>query len=147
MRSALVVTLFLTLFLAISTLAGSSVAQDRPKQDLPNDAPKLPAKPSGVGIGPTVEAPMRSGQPPCVEVQIDHDVASPLDCLNRILKGQVDRVQPSMNVPPIDAKSQDPRVGVVNVPAVQQQYGKNFGVSVFPQRPPAPVYLNSFGTR
>jgi hypothetical protein len=29
--------------------------------------------------------------------------------------------------------------GVVNMPAVKQQYGQNFGVSVIPYRPPLPV--------
>ena len=46
------------------------------------------------------------------------------------------------NTPPIDAKSQDLKVGVVNIPAVQQQYGRNFGVSAFPYRPPTPVYTH-----
>lgn len=40
-----------------------------------------------------------------------------------------------MTIAPVDAKSQDIKVGVVNVPAVQQQYGRNFGVSVIPYRP------------
>ncbi|MGN1290743.1 MAG: hypothetical protein ACI4XG_29785 [Bradyrhizobium sp.] len=67
--------------------------------------------------------------------------ASSLGCINERLKKQVDQVNPPVtNTPPIDAKSQDLKVGVVNVPAVQQQYGRNFGVSAFPYRPAAPVY-------
>ncbi|WP_298368227.1 hypothetical protein [uncultured Bradyrhizobium sp.] len=67
--------------------------------------------------------------------------AASLGCINERLKKQVDQVNPPVtNTPPIDAKSQDLKVGVVNVPAVQQQYGRNFGVSAFPYRPPAPVY-------
>lgn len=67
--------------------------------------------------------------------------AASLGCINQRLKKQVDQVNPPVtNTPPIDAKSQDLKVGVVNVPAVQQQYGRNFGVSAFPYRPPAPVY-------
>jgi hypothetical protein len=89
----------------------------------------------------------RTTSGPCVEVEIGRDVSSSLDCLNRQLKGQVDQVQPSLNVPPIDAKSQDLRVGIVNVPAVQQQYGNAFGRSVFPQRLPPPVYVNPVGRR
>lgn len=66
-----------------------------------------------------------------------------LDCINARLRKQVDQVNPPVtNTPPIDAKSQDLKVGVVNVPAVQQQYGRNFGVSAFPYRPPAPVYTH-----
>jgi hypothetical protein len=75
----------------------------------------------------------------CVDVVIGHERS--FDCMNEKLKRQVDRVNPPvLNTPPIDARSQDLKVGVVNVPAVQQQYGKNFGVSAFPYRPPPPVY-------
>ncbi|MGF6310259.1 hypothetical protein ABIB82_004363 [Bradyrhizobium sp. i1.8.4] len=64
-----------------------------------------------------------------------------LGCINERLRKQVDQVNPPVtNTPPLDAKSQDIKIGVVNVPAVQQQYGRNFGVSAFPYRPPAPVY-------
>ncbi|MES5484735.1 hypothetical protein QMZ05_18425 [Bradyrhizobium sp. INPA03-11B] len=67
--------------------------------------------------------------------------AASLGCINERLKKQVDQVNPPVtNTPPIDAKSQDLKVGVVNVPAVHQQYGRNFGVSAFPYRPAAPVY-------
>lgn len=67
--------------------------------------------------------------------------AASLGCINERLKKQVDQVNPPVtNTPPIDAKSQDLKVGVVNIPAVQQQYGRNFGVSAIPYRPPMPVY-------
>jgi hypothetical protein len=59
-------------------------------------------------------------------------------CLNQKLKNQVDQASSNAGIPtaPLDAKSTDLKVGVVNVPGVQQQYGKNFGVSVVPYRPP-----------
>lgn len=59
-------------------------------------------------------------------------------CLNQKLKNQVDEANSNAATPtaPLDAKSSDLKVGVVNVPGVQQQYGKNFGVSVVPFRPP-----------
>ena len=63
-----------------------------------------------------------------------------LGCLNDQLKAKVDEVNPTLATPPIDAKSSDLKVGTVNVPGVQQQYGKNFGKSVVPYRPPPPVY-------
>jgi hypothetical protein len=63
-----------------------------------------------------------------------------LGCLNEQLKQKVDRVNPSENTPPLDAKSSDLKTGVVNMPAVQQQYGQNFGRSVIPYRPPRPVF-------
>jgi hypothetical protein len=59
-------------------------------------------------------------------------------CLNEKLKSQVDQANSNASTPnaPIDARSSDLKVGVVNVPAVRQQYGKNFGVSAVPFRPP-----------
>jgi hypothetical protein len=80
-----------------------------------------------------------------VEVEIGGSKA--FNCLNEKLKQQVDRVNPSLNTPPIDARSPDIRVGVVNIPAVQQQYGKNFGVSVVPFRPAPPVFSAPLGRR
>jgi hypothetical protein len=71
----------------------------------------------------------------CVEVEIGNEKAPSLGCLNRRLKQQVDRVAPSSSVLPIDARSQDIRVGVANTVAVQQQYGPNFGRSAIPFRP------------
>jgi hypothetical protein len=71
----------------------------------------------------------------CVEVEIGNEKAPSLGCLNRKLKQQVDRVAPSPNAPPIDARSQDIHVGVANTAAVQQQYGQNFGRSAIPYRP------------
>jgi hypothetical protein len=43
-------------------------------------------------------------------------------------------------LPPIDARSSDTKLGIVNIPAVQQQYGSNFGRSVVPFRVPQPVF-------
>jgi hypothetical protein len=80
----------------------------------------------------------------CVEVEIGGDKA--FGCLNQRLKQQVDRVNPVLNAPPIDAKSQDLKVGVVNVPAIRQQYGRNFGVSVIPSRQPL-IYNSPLGAR
>lgn len=74
----------------------------------------------------------------CVEVEIGSSRA--FNCLNQKLRRQVDRVNPTLNTPPIDARSSDIRVGIVNVPAVQQQYGQNYGVSVIPYRPAPPVF-------
>ena len=69
-----------------------------------------------------------------------------MDCLNQKLRREVDRVNPPvMNLPPIDARSPDTKVGVVNIPGVQQQYGRNFGVSVVPYRPPPPVFGTPHG--
>lgn len=85
------------------------------------------------------------GQPPpirtferCVDVEIGG--ARSYGCLNETLRRDVDKVAPSLNLPPIDARSSDTRLGIVNIPAIQQQYGSNFGNSVVPFRMPQPVF-------
>jgi hypothetical protein len=75
----------------------------------------------------------------CVDVQIGSDRA--FGCLNQKLSREVDRVNPSLNLPPIDARSSDVRVGNVNEAAVRQQYGSNYGRSAFPYRPPPPLLV------
>lgn len=94
----------------------------------------------GGGAG---NAPVRPDR--CVEVEIGSSRA--MDCLNQKLKREVDRANPVMNLPPIDARSPDIKTGVVNIPAVQQQYGRNFGVSVVPYRPAPPVFSVPGGPR
>jgi hypothetical protein len=74
----------------------------------------------------------------CVEVEIGSSKS--IGCLNEKLKREVDRINPTFNLPPIDARSPDTKVGVINIPGVHQQYGRNFGVSVVPFRPPPPVF-------
>jgi len=82
----------------------------------------------------------------CVDVEIGGDQS--ISCLNEQLKRQVDQVNPAPgNIPPLDAKSQDLKVGVVNTSAVKQQYGKNYGISAFPFRPPPLVYSTPMGPR
>jgi hypothetical protein len=77
----------------------------------------------------------------CVDVEIGGDNA--FGCLNQKLKREVERTNPSINTPPIDARSPDVRVGNVNEAAVRQQYGSNYGRSVFPFRPPTPTFVPS----
>lgn len=81
-------------------------------------------------------------QPPrferCIEVQIGGDRG--FGCLNEQLKREVDRVNPSTAVAPIDARSSDIRVGTFNEAGVRQQYGSSFGHSAYPFRPPPPVF-------
>ncbi|ABD88541.1 hypothetical protein [Rhodopseudomonas palustris] len=75
----------------------------------------------------------------CVEVEIGGQNA--LGCLNQKLRREVERVSPSFNLPPIDARSPDVRVGNANEAAIRQQYGSNYGRSIYPFRPPPPVYV------
>jgi hypothetical protein len=86
-----------------------------------------------------------SGTDRCIDVEIGSSHA--FDCLNRKLREQVDRTNPNLPTAPLDASSQDLKVGTVNIPAVQQQYGKNFGLSVIPYRPPPPIYTIPMGRR
>jgi hypothetical protein len=67
--------------------------------------------------------------------------------LNQQMKRTVDETNPVLNTPPLDASSPDLKTGVVNIPGVQQQYGRNFGHSVVPYRPPPPVYSAPLGHR
>lgn len=82
-------------------------------------------------------------QDSCVEVEIDG--TKTFDCLNSKLKDRVERTVPVPNLPPIGTQSQDIHLGIANTPAVRQQYGPNFGKSVVPYRPPAPVYSPPLG--
>ena len=75
----------------------------------------------------------------CVDVQVGGESA--FGCLNEKLKREVERVSPSMNLPPLDARSADVKVGNVNEAAIRQQYGSNYGKSAFPFRPQAPSYI------
>lgn len=76
----------------------------------------------------------------CVDVDIGGSRS--FSCLNEQLKRQAEQTNPTLSAAPIDARSPDIQVGVVNVPAVQQQYGQNFGRSVIPYRPPSAVFTS-----
>lgn len=93
----------------------------------------------------TGSAPKPGTHQRCVDVEIGGSRA--YNCLNEKFKQQVNRINPSQNIPPIDARSVDIRVGVVNTPAVQQQYGRNYGLSVVPFRPAPPVFTSPVGRR
>lgn len=116
----------LSVFLALSTLPAPSRAEDRaPRGSIVTDQ----------NSGDDTEN--------CVEVEIAGSKA--LDCINRRLKRDTDRIRPVPNIPPSDARSPDPHLGIFNAPALQQQYGSSFGHSVVPYRPPAPVFTPPLG--
>lgn len=74
----------------------------------------------------------------CVDVEIGGQRA-PYSCINQALRRKVDdatRAADGLNVKGFDAKSPDLSIGIVNTSAVRQQYGRNFGISAFPYRPP-----------
>lgn len=111
-------------------------------------AAQAAAQTPGGATGPAAERreTIIGGKPPgaptferCVEVEIGRENA--FGCLNQKLRREVDRVNPPLNLPPLDARSADVRVGNVNEAAVRQQYGANYGRSVIPYRPPVPAYV------
>lgn len=120
-------------FFALAVLVGPALAQQAP-------APAPQKKTIGGELPPS--DPLAEEGDHCVEVEIGNDKA--FNCLNSKLKRQTDRVVPVPNIPPIDATSPDLKLGIVNVPAVKQQYGKNFGKSAIPYRPAPPVHSNPF---
>jgi hypothetical protein len=121
-------TAFLAALFALSVMHDSAAQQpNKPEIIIGSDKPQTP----------TYE---RS----CVEVEIGGVPAPALNCLNRKLRGEVDKVQPPSLAAPLDAKSQDTRVGIVNQSALRQQFGSNYGISAIPQRPTA-VYVSPLG--
>ena len=139
--------LIVSSFVLTACLVSQGVAEERvnvlPEIVIGGGAPAIAVgsrAPGSSGSGRASNSPDR-----CVEVEIGSSRS--MDCLNQKLRKEVDRVNPSLNLPPIDAKSQDLKVGIVNIPAVQQQYGRNFGVSAVPYRPAPPVYTLPIGHR
>lgn len=136
--------------------AVSAYAQQQPRlpdvnvtpPDSPPTSPLLPNPGNGNGPatvlgGSQQPASGDKGDKRCADPATSSDTS--LGCLNAKLRQKVDAVNPPiLNTPPIDAKSSDLKVGTVNIPAVQQQYGQNFGRSVIPYRPTV-VYPNAVG--
>ena len=85
-------------------------------------------------------APDGTVQERCVDVTAGGERS--FGCVNELLKRKVDRVNPTLNIAPIDARSPDTKTGVINIPGVKQQYGQNFGKSAVPFRPPPPVFTS-----
>lgn len=110
--------------LGLLAIASSAVAQS------PGPGPILaPAQPQTKMIG----GPPTTTIERCVDVQIGNETA--FGCLNQKLRREVDKINPSLNLPPVDARSSDVSVGNVNEAAVRQQYGANYGRSAIPFRP------------
>ncbi|HEU0096854.1 MAG TPA: hypothetical protein VFQ52_10390 [Rhizomicrobium sp.] len=81
-----------------------------------------------------------TARPSCIEVTIDGQKAPGMSCLNQELERKAAAVPHVPIIPPVDARSASVQTGGFNQAAVAQQYGQNFGKSVEPYRPPAPVY-------
>jgi hypothetical protein len=80
----------------------------------------------------------------CVQVAIAGQSAASLACLNQELQNQAVAAagQPPPTAP-LSAGSPSNATGSFNEAGVAEQYGKNFGVSAVPYRPPPPVFSNT----
>jgi hypothetical protein len=88
------------------------------------------------------EPPSTTWHETCVEVEIGGSKS--YDCINDRFKRQVDQINPVENMPPFAANSQDVKIGLFNEAGVKEQFGQNFGHSVFPFRPPPPNFGIAF---
>jgi hypothetical protein len=89
-----------------------------------------------------VTLPGSSGQS-CVQVQVAGQKPSPFNCLNQQLQQEVQGAGSTQPHMALGATSPSNQVGTFNEQGVAEQYGQNFGKSVIPYRPPAPVFNNS----
>src|SRR5262245_20941625 len=120
-----IVSLFLLTVCLVSQGAAEEKVNVLPEIVIGGNAPEPVANgraPEGAGRrraqGPADNSAAPASIERCVEVEIGSSRS--MDCINQKLKKEVDKVSPSLNLPPIDARSQDLKVGIVNVPAVQQ---------------------------
>jgi hypothetical protein len=90
------------------------------------------------GSGST--APLSGGGQTCVQVHIQGQKPNPYDCLNQQLQSQVQGNNQSSPSLPLGANSPSNEVGTFNEQGLKEQYGQNFGKSVVPYRPPAPIF-------
>ncbi len=150
-RCAIAVAAFVVAHLVASTAnaqEGNTLPEihvTAPPNDLPPPKEDLLSNSDATRRNDTASAPRADGQGRCGEAG-KADTHS-IGCLNEQLKRQVDQVNPTQTQAPLDARSQDIKVGTVNIPAVQQQYGQNFGHSVMPYRPPPLTYSSGLGRR
>jgi hypothetical protein len=107
-------------------LVAGARAEDRGREQLPEPPPILVAP--AAGAKPALGAAQRPAAPDnCVDVEIADEHS--YGCLNADLKRRAESVPPSLNLPPIDARSPDVKTGVFSETAVQQQFGKNFALN------------------
>jgi hypothetical protein len=105
---------------------------------------RLMAQPAQGAATPELTLPGSAGQT-CVQVKVAGQKPSAYNCLNQQMQQYVQRQSQPQPNPPVSAGSQPNQVGSFNEQSVAEQYGKNFGISAVPYRPPPPVYSNSIG--
>ncbi len=141
------ISLFVSMCLFVpANLAQAQSAHSSPSITTTDDPPPLAAdsqEPPKTAAGVFISSDARtnsSSHRTCVDVQIGEEKS--YGCINEQLRQQVDKFNPGVPSPPLDAKSQDIHIGIVNVPAIKQQYGENFGRSVIPSRPPPLIFTS-----
>jgi len=139
---------------SILIAAHANAAEPQPLPPVTIDAPdRRQASPLLPGPGDAAAVPLLGGRAatrgdtsvPCAADGPARQHGS-FDCLNESLRRKVDAISPGGIQAPIDARSPDLKVGTVNIPAVRQQYGDNFGRSVVPFRPTM-VFPSGLGRR
>lgn len=132
-------TIVVGLFL---TLVGGTVA--RAQEQIPTLLPPVSVTPRQQPVGPGSN---NQGTQSGAAANDKKGDGKAFEQLNRDLKRKVDEVNPTTNSPPLNAASPDTKIGVINIPGVQQQYGNNFGQSAVPFRPPPLIYSSPLGHR
>ncbi len=122
-------------------------AQEQAQDQFPTLLPPVTVRPPLQPLGPGGINPGSGNGVGTNDKKGDKADGKAFEQLNHDLKRKVDEVNPTTNTPPLDARSPDTKIGVINIPGVQQQYGKNFGQSVIPYRPAPPVYSAPLGHR
>ncbi len=85
------------------------------------------------------QSPAGAGQT-CVQAKIAGEAPPPYSCLNQQLQQEVQGAGAATPSLPLTASSPSNKVGTYNEQSIKEQYGQNYGKSVIPYRPPAPVY-------
>ncbi|WP_114814924.1 hypothetical protein [Paraburkholderia kururiensis] len=82
-------------------------------------------------------------KPVCVDAEINGQRAPSIDCLNAQLRPKPSAADAAQGASPtaaeVNAKGPSNRVGTFNLSTERNRFGSNWGKSVTPQRPAAPV--------
>ncbi|AXF23124.1 hypothetical protein CUJ89_21945 [Burkholderia pyrrocinia] len=89
---------------------------------------------------PAPASPGSAAKPVCVDAEVDGKRALSYDCLSRQLKPKAEP-QPGASQTDSERLSKQPsnRLGTFNLSTERNRFGSNWGRSVTPQRPDAPV--------
>jgi hypothetical protein len=83
--------------------------------------------------------PARADGQTCVQVTLNGQKPPAYNCLNQQMQSLALGAQAAPPALPVTANAPSNQVGTFNQQGIAEQYGQNFGKSVIPYRPPAPV--------